>query len=50
MHVYTLSQSYEPASSESLKIYESDPERVFTPPPSHPPPRLHYTNKVSVTD
>ena len=55
MHFYMLSQGYEPASSESLKMYESDPERVFrdevapTPPP-HPPPRLHYAKKVSETD
>ena len=35
MHFYMLSQGYEPASSESLKMYESDPERVFPPPTPH---------------
>ena len=29
MHFYMLSQGYEPTSSESLKMYESNPERVF---------------------
>ena len=49
MHFYMLSQGYE---SESLKMYESDPERVFRDEvaPPHPPPRLHYAKKVSETD
>ena len=46
MHFYMLSQGYEPASSESLKMYESDPERVFrdeVAPPSPPTPHLGFT-------
>ena len=47
MHFYMLSQGYEPAGSESLKMYESDPERVFrdevAPPPPPPTPHLGFT-------
>ena len=41
MHFYMLSQGYEPASSESLKMYESDPERVFRDEVAPPPPTPH---------
>ena len=41
MHFYMLSQGYEPASSESLKMYESDPERVFR--DEVAPPHLGFT-------
>ena len=38
-----LSQGYEPASSESLKMYESDPERVFRDEVAPPTPHLGFT-------